>query len=293
MPKYYILILCFLFPAWAWAQLVSPTGSFGQDSIKIGEEVPYSLSIRYPADQNILFPDSTYDFSPFELARKVYTNTNSNDGFSSDSVIYYLRTFDLEPVQTLRLPVFVIEGSDSVEVMAQVDSVYLNDVMVGPDDPLQETTDYRDVALQFNSAYLVLALVILLVIIAAVLLLFGGQIKRQYKMYRLRKAHSKFLSAYERLITHSNGKDPKSATEHSLNFWKVYMEKLDKIPFTKLTTKEVSQFIKDESLLSTLKTMDRNIYGRHNQEDVRANLLLLKEIANRRYEEKIEEVRSE
>src|SRR5690606_14071673 len=113
------------------------------------------------------------------------------------------------------------------------------------------------------------------------------------KMYRLRKAHSKFLSAYERLITHSNGKDPKSATEHSLNFWKVYMEKLDKIPFTKLTTKEVSQFIKDESLLSTLKTMDRNIYGRHNQEDVRANLLLLKEIANRRYEEKIEEVRSE
>src|SRR5690606_14555284 len=107
----------------------------------------------------------------------------------------------------------------------------------------------------------VLALVILLVIIAAVLLLFGGQIRRQYKMYRLKKAHMKFISTYEQLIAHQNGKDAKSATEHSLNFWKVYMEKLDKIPFTKLTTKEVGQFVKDEAVLSTLKLMDRNIYG--------------------------------
>lgn len=293
MRKYLIAVLCFLFPAFGWAQLVSPSGAFAQDSVKIGEEIPYSLSIRYPAGQNILFPDSTYDFSPFELVRKKWTNTVSRDGFSNDSVIYFLRTFELTPSQAFRLPVFVIEGSDSVEVMAQADTVHLIDVEVNPQDPLKETTDYRDVALQFNSAYLVLALVIFLVIVTAVLLLFGGQIKRQYKMYRLKKAHSKFLATYEKLITHQNGKEPKTATEHSLNFWKVYMEKLDKIPFTKLTTKEVSQFIKEENLLKTLKTMDRNIYGRHNSEEVRANLLLLKEIANQRYAEKIEEVKSE
>lgn len=293
MPKIFIVIICFLFPAFAWAQLVSPTGAFIEDSLKIGEETPYVLSIRYPADQNILFPDSTYDFSPFELSRKEYTNTVSKDGFSSDSVIYFLRTFDLAPSQSFRLPVYVLEGSDSVEVMAQSDTIYLNDVEVNPEDPLKETTDYREVELQFNSAYLVLGLVIFLVIVAAVLLMFGGQIKRQYKIYRLKKAHKKFLSTYEHLIEYQNGKDPKSTTEHSFNFWKVYMEKLDKIPFTRLTTKEVSQYLDNKEVLSTFKTMDRNIYGRHNQDEVRANLLLLKDIANQRYAEKIEEVKGE
>lgn len=293
MPKIFIVLICFLFPALAWAQLVSPTGAFIEDSLKIGEETPYVLSIRYPADQNILFPDSTYNFSPFELSRKEYTNTVSKDGFSTDSVIYFLRTFDLAHVQSFRLPVYVLEGSDSVRVMAQADTIYLDDVEVNPDDPLKETTDYRDVELQFNSAYLVLGLVIFLVIVAAVLLMFGGQIKRQYKIYRLKRAHKKFLSTYEHLIEHQNGKDPKSTTEHSFNFWKVYMEKLDKIPFTRLTTKEVSQYLDNKEVLSTFKTMDRNIYGRHNQDEVRANLLLLKDIANQRYAEKIEEVKGE
>lgn len=293
MLKSSILILFIFFPVLGWSQLISPNGTFGRDSTKIGEEIPYVLSIKYPEGQNILFPDSTYDFTPFELVRKTYTNTVSKDGFSSDSVIYLLRTFDLSPIQTFRLPVFVIEGSDSIEVMAQADTIYLNDVEVNPGDKLKETTAYRDVELQFNSAYLVLGLVILLVIIAAVLLLFGGQIKRQYKLYRLKKAHTKFLATFEHLIEHQNGKNPKSATEHSLNFWKVYMEKLDKIPFTRLTTKEVSQLIKEGSIISTLKTMDRNIYGYHKSEEVRNNLLLLKEIANQHYIEKTEEVKSE
>lgn len=275
-----------------WAQLISPNGFFFQDSMKVGEEIPYVLTIKYPDDQNIIFPDTSYNYSPFELVGKDYSNTVSANGFSTDSVVYILRTFDLSPLQAFQLPVYIINESDSVEVMAQQDTIYLNEIEIAPQDPLKETTAYREVALQFNTTYLMIGIIIFVVILGVVLVIYGDQIKRKIKLYRLRKQHEKFLSTYGSFINQSNGTDPGSKAEKTLNYWKSYMEKLEKIPFSKLTTKEVSRLIEDKNLVSTLKIMDRNIYGRHNSEEIQENLRSLEDIANKRYEEKVEEVKN-
>ncbi|NJM93316.1 MAG: hypothetical protein HC842_00455 [Cytophagales bacterium] len=64
----FVLWLCQLSPA--LGQRIKPQGLFLQDSVMIGQEVAYSLSVRYPSDFVVLFPDSTHTFGAFEWVRK-------------------------------------------------------------------------------------------------------------------------------------------------------------------------------------------------------------------------------
>jgi len=90
------------------SQEVKPKGVFLVDSAKIGEQIPYSLSIRYPKQMEFLFPDSNYNFFPFEFNSKNFFITRTDSLVSVDSAIFYLSTFEVEPVQKLFLPVFMI-----------------------------------------------------------------------------------------------------------------------------------------------------------------------------------------
>lgn len=292
MFKYIIFLSSFLCPAMVLAQLVSPEGKFLQDSMKVGEEIPYVLSLKYPEEQTILFPDSSYDFTPFELVEKKYFNTVSSDGFSFDSVVYYLQTFELEAFQTFKLPIFVIEGIDSITVFATADTLFLKTLEIAPDEPIKETTQYREVPIQFNYPYLIAFLVVLFCLVIAVLLIFGKQIKKKITLYRMRKAHEKFVAQYEQNLVKLQQSATKNSAEESLNFWKKYMERLDKIPYTKLTTKEVGQYYPHNDFQKSLRNMDKNIYGRFKVEETYTNLENLKTFANERYLAKTEEVKT-
>ena len=69
------------------AQEVIVKGTFRSDSIMIGKPVAYSLTASYPRDLQILFPDSTYDFTPYELDSKEYFTTRTPEMFSSTSAV--------------------------------------------------------------------------------------------------------------------------------------------------------------------------------------------------------------
>lgn len=279
-------------PSWVLAQLTSPEGAFLQESMKVGEKIPYVLTLRYPDDQTIIFPDSTYDFSPFELVDKQYSPTLSSEGFSFDSVVYYLQSFELDSVQVFKLPIYVIEGGDSVAVFSQRDSIYLETIAAAPSDPLQETADYREVPLLFNYPYLIASTVILVLIVAAILLIFGKQIRRSIALYRLRKAQERFIKQFDAHISAMEAGGTKVVAEDAFIFWKRYMEKLERIPYTKLTTKELSAYHKSTELQSAMRNMDKNIYGRFNKEEAYNDLLNLKTFAQDRYQAKAEEVKA-
>ena len=89
-------------------QIVQPESSFNKDSVKIGEEVVYSRSIRYLSTKDVVFPDSLFNFAPFELYKKVSFPTRSDSIFSLDSAVYHLSTFELDTVQLLNLPIFMV-----------------------------------------------------------------------------------------------------------------------------------------------------------------------------------------
>jgi len=78
---------------------------------------------------NILFPDSTFSFAPFELQKKIYFPTSTKNGISRDSVIYYLATYEVDSIQTLKLPVYVVNPMDCTAVFSNTDSVFFQNLV--------------------------------------------------------------------------------------------------------------------------------------------------------------------
>lgn len=257
------LILFFGLMTFVAAQDIKPTGYFLKDSVKIGELVPYSLSYKDKKNRPVIFPDSLYDFSPFELLDKSYFDTHSDSINSIDSAVYYLATFEIDTVQILSLPVFVFTGNDSIPIFSEKDSIILNQVVTQMPDSvnLSETRAFQPVSRQFNYPYWIIALILLGIIALVVGVIWGKEIAKRIKLYRLMKKLEKFKMEFDQEIENISSETEKTKIESLLKFWKSYMESLEQIPYTKLTTKEINQIQNNSSLEETLKSIDRNIYS--------------------------------
>ena len=239
----------------------------------------YSLSIEYPRDNNVIFPDSLYDFAPFEYIGKTEFFTRSDSTKSFDSILYHLSTFEIDPVQKLGLPVFVTEEGDSISYFAAEDSIFLQQLITQMPDSiaLKDNSEYANVKLNFNYPYLIFGLSIFLLVLIAVALIFGKQISKRLRLYRLKKRHEKFLLVFNQRLAQTQ--DKKEDAESLLLIWKKYMEKLENAPFTKLTTKEIVKIQPNESLRVNLKDIDKGIYGHGNIGNLASNFSELKEYA--------------
>src|SRR5262245_7231221 len=91
---------------------VHVTSGFIEDSLKIGEPGRFYLTARYPKALDVIFPDSSFAYAPFEFTGKYYAPTETSDGISYDSVIYSLSTFEIDRTQYLSLPVFKLNPQD-------------------------------------------------------------------------------------------------------------------------------------------------------------------------------------
>ncbi|MGF1638721.1 MAG: hypothetical protein ACFCUU_16725 [Cyclobacteriaceae bacterium] len=262
---------CLAFPA--LSQEVTVKGVFLKDSIKIGEDVEFSLSARYPRNFELVFPDSTFNFFPFEFVTGRYYLTKSDSTLSRDSAVYTLATFEIDSIQYLELPVYIINGKDSVAVNSKMDSVILIQVVKEITEETSFIADntFYDVPTDFNYPYFLIALAILVFISLVVLLFFGRKIMNQYRKWKLQKNHKKFTALFQSIIRDfENGSSSRSA-EDVLSIWKKYMEKLEKTPYTKLTSKEISKKHPESAELSnTLRHIDKSIYS--DQHDARLHL---------------------
>jgi hypothetical protein len=250
------------------AQEVNVSGGFLSDSIRIGEPVPFSVSVRYPQQINVLFPDSTYSFAPFEYASKKFFPTQTINGISHDSVVYYLTTFEIDKVQKLSLPVFVTTARDCTRYTSQPDSIYLVELVKNPPDsiaannlPLKTSTLYEKVFSEINYVIALLIFIVLVFISIIVWLFFGKRIIRYFKSKKLLKKHNEFLERFAMNVNQLSSAFSREQAEHTLSLWKKYMEQLEKKPYTKLTTRETASMLPDGNLKSNLQLLDRAIYG--------------------------------
>ncbi|CAN5123106.1 hypothetical protein BH23BAC1_BH23BAC1_31200 [soil metagenome] len=276
------------------AQEISPRGKFLADSIRIGEPVNYSLAIKYPKNMQIIFPDSTFNFYPFEFIQKKFSFTRSDSLYSYDSTTYILSSFELDQVQYLTLPVFIISGRDSIPVMAAPDSVFLKELVVVASDTLllRENLGFREVETELNYPYILFGLALIVVVFVVVYLIFGKKIEERIRLYRLKKSHNRFKERYTRLLDelkHNNLKHP----EEILIVWKEYMEDLEKQPFTKQTSKEIVLNSDNETLKSSLRSIDRSIYGNISDQHLIQSFENLSEYSEIRYNHKVQEVNNE
>jgi hypothetical protein len=293
------------------AQDVSINGSFLRDTIKIGEEVPYSLSVLYPRALNIIFPDSTHDFQLFEYHSRDYYQTKSDSfqlfeyhnreyfqtisdsSLSFDSVVYYLSTFEIDTVQYLQLPIYIQQEEDCIAVYTSPDSINLFHIIQEMPDSvkLKENTSFFKISDRFNYPVFLLILGFLLLLTLAGLLFFGKRLSRWIRIMLMRRIHKRFVNKFYlklgALRDSKAGIDP----EEILGDWKKYMEKLEREPYTKLTTKELIGLHADQRLKDNLRSIDRYIYGNIKERPLHEHFEKLLEYSIERYEVRLKELR--
>lgn len=289
-------IFFLLFTSTLQAQEIKVRAKFSTDSIKIGKPIEFYLSAHYPSKLNLLFPDSSYSFAPFEFEKKSFTTTKTKDGISKDSVTYTLTTYEVDSVQTLKLPVFVVNTMDCVNVFSNTDTVYFQHLVKSiPDSltteklPLKVNTNYLNVSWNLN--YILGGIAIGILFIAAILvwIFFGKQIRRYFKLKRMTKGYEAFVEKFDNSLHRlESGFSPQHA-EATLIVWKNYLETLLMKPYTKSTSKEIRQMEQSEKLGQALSTIDRMIYG-HMHDNIGLPFADLKEHVRQQFEKKKAEV---
>lgn len=271
-------------------------GGFLSDSVKIGEETAFYLSAKYPENATILFPDSSHQFAPFEYTRRKYYPTETKNGVSSDSTLYFLNTFELDRLQVLRLPVYMVNERDSTLYFSTMDTVRLIQLVKESIDsikteelPLKMNTAYHKVNFEFNYFILLIVVGALVIIASIVWIIFGKRISHYLQVKRLRKKHEQFIAAYIEIVNRLQQAFSPTGTETALSLWKKYMEQLEAKPYTKLTSPETVRLHPDEQLGKNLGVIDRAIYGRGN--GVIEPLQHLKAVADQHFLKKLEEVK--
>lgn len=261
------LILIFLNSV-AFGQDVKVRGSFIADSVKIGEQIPFSLTASYPKNRTVIFPDSTYSLAPFEFQKKLFFATQTSNGLSYDSVVYLLSTFEIDSIQQLKLPVFVVNKKDCTAIFSNQDQVILNqlvknvpDSVAAKDLPLKANTDYLNVKWLFNYPLALIVSGILLVLTIAGFLIFGKRVSKYFLLRRLNRNHQNFITKFNEIISGLQSDFSTMKVETALVLWKYYMENLVQSPYSKLTSKEILDQEKNEQLGNALRTIDRVVYG--------------------------------
>jgi len=250
------------------AQQIEVQGHFMSDTLSIGSILPYSLTAKYPGDQQVLFPDSTFSFAPFEWQKKEVFPTRSVGDISFDSVVYYLTTFELDTVQKLQLPVYVVNVQDCVAIKTQLDSVLIKfrvakvpDTVSVENLPLKTNTLYQKVKFLVNYPLLTLIGVGLLIALIGMWMLFGKQVKKFFLLRSLAKSHNKFLVKINLALDAVKKEYSSRNVEKALLVWKEYMEKLEKYPYTKSTSKEINVRVNNERVNLALRSIDKCIYA--------------------------------
>ncbi|MGB3852651.1 MAG: hypothetical protein WA958_21985 [Tunicatimonas sp.] len=292
-----LLLLPFLFSS-AAAQSLQPRGYFSADTLKIGEPVDYTLTFRYPRDLEVVFPNESARYAPFEYLDRRFFPTRSDSLYSYDSVVYQLTTFELDSVQPLTLPVYVIdtdEGGqlDSTAIYAAIDSIYLQQVISQLPDSvaLRENTEAVEVSRQFNYPYWLLGAAALLLLLAVLYALFGKQLRRRWQLRRLRRANRQFAERFAQAMVYLKTDPSAKHSEEALVVWKHYMERLDRAPYTKMTTREIAALPAGAPLRDDLRAIDRSIYGKKRNGELAGHFEQLRHHTERRFAQRIEEVK--
>jgi hypothetical protein len=279
-----------------FSQEVKVHGYFDADTVKLGEPLKFYLTATYPQTYQVLFPDSTYSFAPFEFQNKRYFQTKTTSGLSYDSVIYTLATYEIDKIQTLTLPVFQLQKKDSLTYFTDTDTVYFKE-LVGtlPDSlaisqlPLKTNTAYNPVSWLLNYPLLLIIGAVLLLIAIVCWIVFGKRIRKYFTLKKLVKSHELFLTRFDEAVEKLKAGFSPEVAESSVTIWKKYMEELSSRPYTKFTSREIREQESSE-LGQPLRSVDRMIYGRLAPETF-DSFHQLKEFTKNQFNQKVEEVK--
>lgn len=265
------LLLCRLPPATAQLPnqpLPVPKSRFLAAATRVGEPLDYELRYEHAPDLEVVFPDSLAAFAPFEYVGKTWFPTRTRRGRSLDRAVYHLRTFALDSVQALALPVLVLRGADTLRLLAAPARVRLRREsapafgFAATPPALRQNLELLPIAPAFNYPYWLALAAGGLVAGAGGAALFRRRLRRRYQAYKRRKNHQYFLAQFARHVERFSLSQSATNVERAVALWKNYLAGLDSRPLTSLTSRElVAYFQEDPDVKEALDITDRVVYG--------------------------------
>lgn len=264
-------------------------GYFSKDSIQIGEVIDYTLVCRHDKKMEVYFPDSLmHDFRPFEYVGQRVFPTTTQDSISVDSIIYQVRTFELDTIQSLSVPIFenTINPKKPNKYNPYEDEVTLAfELTQFPENlDFRASTTEAPVTQAINWVIIGGGLIVIALLIIVIWSLFGGKVKRYFIIKKMEREKEKFIALY-------NIDQQDIDIDKLLGVWKVYTGKVLNIPLSSYTTREIARSIPDKKLHESLQTIDQYIYGGVQAEALKNNMYTLKEIALNKHSEKIDQLK--
>lgn len=284
-----LVLLLNLLPTAGFGQKIKPLGLFLNDSIEVGKPVYFSLSVRHDPKTEIFFPDTLYDFSPFEIISKRAFTSSTDDRGSLDSAVYQLISFDVARSQALKMPVYVFNKKDCTAVFTKPDSVFLiksNVVEAVKTAKLVPETSLLPLSSEFNFSILLGSIALIIGVVGSIYWVFGQDIYKQWQLIKLQRRHLEYVRSFNRLMRNAREKNNIKDAEKAIIVWKNYLERLEKKPFATYTTREIVDNMPDEALAEALKNMDSIIYGQVISKNMAESLEVLKSGATRIYRNK-------
>ncbi len=261
-----------------------PKGRFLTDSIAVGKPFQFSLSFKHNPDIEVVFPDTNYNFDPFEVLKHDYFDTRTDKTGSLDSAVYTLISFDLASVQKLSLPIWVITEQDCTANYSYSRSVMMTRLIQTKDTlKLKEDTAFQIILQQPNYPYIFLILITIVFLSLTIYWFFGKQIGRQWQLYQLYRRKQDFSSNFNRLKLKINKKSGLENVEKAVVLWKAYLHRLENKPFETFTSKEIADSLSSEKLGVTLREIDAVVYGGLSSATIVELLAVLESVARERY----------
>ncbi|MEK0442416.1 MAG: hypothetical protein RL403_1394 [Bacteroidota bacterium] len=288
----FLFLLAVSFPI--SAQQVQVTGYFIKDSAQLGERVGYVLKASYPQAAQLIFPDSTYDFSPFVFLEKKTFVSSTTEGITQDSAVYFLSNFSLEPSSYLALPVFELNRYDSITHYTTDAELKLKFNLDSIPEQLQfkENNIYQTLDKPFN--WFVFSAIIggILLFIGILFFVFAERIKRLFRKNRERLRWIQFERKWKKLSDSLSQNPNQALADEVVGLWKGYLEHLRAQPIQEWTSSEIATAMDDKEVFKALRSIDMVIYAGV-EGDTRAATSYLLEVAKANYRTTLNQITHE
>ncbi len=266
------------------AQKVQVKGYFTQDSAQLGERVGYVLKASYPQSAQLIFPDSTYDFSPFVFLEKKTFVSATKDGITQDSAVYFLSNFSLDPSSYLALQVFELNRYDSITHYTTEAELKLKLNLDSIPEQLQfkENNVYQTLDKPFN--WFVFSAITggIILGIAILFFVFAERIKRLFRKNREKLRWVQFERKWKKLSDLLQQNPNQTLADEAIGLWKGYLEHLRGQPIQEWTSSEIAAALDDKEVFKALRSIDMIIYAGA-EGDTNAATSYLLEVAKANY----------
>lgn len=276
------------------AQKVQVSGYFTQDSAQLGERVGFVLKANYPESAQLIFPDSTFDFSPFVFLEKKTFVSMTSKGVTLDSTIYFLSNFSLEPSSFLSLPVFELDRYDSITYFTNEAELKLKLNLDSIPEQLQfkENNVYQPLDKPFN--WFVFSAVIggILLSFGILFFVFADRIKRLFRKNREKLRWLQFERKWKKLAESLQQNPNQTLADEAIGLWKGYLEHLRSQPIQEWTSSEIAAALEDTEVFKALRSIDLIIYA-DDEGDTSAATTYLLEVARANYQATLNQITHE